>query len=82
MKASIIRIGNSRGIRLPKPLIDQCGFKDEVEVEVRNHELVLRPVRTSREKWEEAFMSMAAQGDDRLLDTPASAWDEDEWEWK
>ena len=85
MKATIVRIGNSRGIRIPKPIFEQCGFEDEVDMEVHNHELVIRSARQPREDWAEAFQAMAKRGDDRLLDRVAEAgptWDAEEWEWK
>ena len=82
MKASIIRIGNSRGLRLPKPIIEQCGFDNEVEIEVRNNEIIIRPVKRPRHNWEQAFKSMAERGDDMLIESPDTAWDEEEWEWR
>jgi len=85
MKASIIKIGNSRSIRIPKPVFKQCGFKDEVELAVLNKELVIRSPRKPREGWEEAFKAMAENGDDVLplaVAEEMSTWDEAEWEWK
>jgi antitoxin MazE len=84
MKASLVAIGNSRGVRLPKPLIEQCGFGDEIELDVRNGEIVLRPARRVRQGWEAAFQRMARSGDDRLLEpvSSASRWDKEEWQWK
>jgi antitoxin MazE len=85
MKAAIIKIGNSRGIRIPKPLFKQCGFQTEVELEVRDHELVVRPMTQAREGWAEAFQSMNSNGDDHLLmdfTEVDSGWDDAEWEWK
>ena len=85
MKAAIIRIGNSRGIRIPKPVFAQCGFEDEVDMEVHNHELVIRSAHHPREGWGEAFQIMAKRGDDTLLDSVAESdptWDDEEWEWK
>ncbi len=85
MKASIIKIGNSHGIRIPKPIIAQCGFEDEVEFSVRNNELIVKPVKSSRHNWEASFKKMAAEGDDQLLDSESvstAKWDEDEWEWR
>jgi len=82
MKASIIKIGNSRGLRLPKPIIEQCGFQDEVELEVRNNEVIIRAVKQPRSGWAEAFKAMATRGDDNLIELPDSKWDEEEWEWK
>jgi antitoxin MazE len=85
MKASIIKIGNSHGVRIPQPILKQCGLKDVVELEVHNHELVIKAASAPRENWVNAFMAMAAKGDDKLLDSETittSAWDEVEWEWK
>lgn len=83
MRASIIKIGNSQGVRIPKPIIEQCGFNNEVELEVLNHELVIKPLKHPRQNWESAFMAMAANGDDNLMDsTTLTEWDEEEWEWK
>lgn len=84
MKATLVRIGNSRGIRLPKPVIEQCGFEDEVELEVHHHELVIRSSSHPREGWAGAFARMSESGDDELLDRVAetgATWDEEEWEW-
>ena len=82
MRASIIKIGNSQGVRIPKPIIEQCGFNNEVELEVQNHELVIKAMKHPRQNWESAFMTMAANGDDKLLDATTTKWDEEEWEWK
>ncbi len=82
MRASIIRIGNSRGLRLPKTVIEQCGFEDEVEIEVRDNEVIIRPVKRPRQNWEEAFKTMAEKGDDQLIEFPNSHWNNEEWEWK
>jgi antitoxin MazE len=85
MKARIIRIGNSRGIRIPKPLLEQAGLEGEVEITAREGSLVIRPAVRPRAGWAEAFAAMARRGDDALLDEAPpslSAWDEDEWEWQ
>ncbi len=85
MKASIIKIGNSHGIRIPKPIIAQCGFEEEVEFSVQNSALIIKSLKSSRKDWSTAFKKMAAKGDDQLLDSegPISTnWDESEWEWK
>ena len=84
MNATIVKIGNSRGIRIPKPVFEQCGFEDEVEMEVHNHELVIRSAHQPREGWDESFRTMAKRGDDTLLDRVAESgptWDKEEWEW-
>jgi antitoxin MazE len=84
MKTKLIRIGNSRGIRIPKALLDQCDFKETVELETHNGCLTIRSVDAPREDWDEAFRQMAEAGDDVLLDQNiqlSTAWDETEWEW-
>lgn len=82
MKARVVRIGNSRGIRIPKVLLDQLGIGDDVELSVRGDGLTIRPGRRPREGWAEAFRQMAAHGDDRILDLPTpTKWDVKEWEW-
>ena len=84
MKTNIVKIGNSRGIRIPKPIFEQCGFEDKVDIEVHNHELIIRSAHQPREGWAEAFRMMAEYDDDTLLDRVAESgptWDDDEWEW-
>jgi antitoxin MazE len=82
MKASIVKIGNSHGVRIPKPILDQCGFKKEVELEVVNQELVLKAVGRPRKNWEASFKKMAKHQDDHLEESPSTDWENEEWEWK
>ena len=84
MKANLVRIGNSRGVRLPKAAPRQCGFEDEVELEVHSRELVIRPCGRPREGWKEAFARMSECGDDEIVDFVAEGgptWDDEDWEW-
>ena len=83
MKISLIRIGNSRGVRIPKAVVEQCGLTDEVEMTVRANSIVISAAKTVREGRDEAFRRMAAAGDDELLlpDDLASKWDKAEWKW-
>jgi antitoxin MazE len=84
MLTKIVPIGNSRGIRIPKAMLDDCGFGDEAELQAKNGALILRPVNTPRAGWDEAFAGMAAAKDDFLVheDAPTSTqFDEEEWEW-
>ena len=67
MKARIIPIGNSQGIRIPKAIIEQCGFDRSVHMEVIDGSLILTPTKKVREGWEKSFREMAANGDDKLL---------------
>ena len=82
MRANLIRIGNSRGIRIPKPLLEQAGLGGTVELLAEKGQLVIRPSRLPRQGWEEAFRAMAERGDDGvLLGRIANAFDRDEWTW-
>ena len=84
MRASIIKIGNSQGLRIPKPILEQTGIRDDVEIEVLKNQIIIRPLRNVREGWEDAFKKMGQLGDDTLIidDGPIShAWDEEEWQW-
>jgi antitoxin MazE len=84
MKTRIIKIGNSKGIRIPKALLDQSHLGEEVELEVEAGQIIIRPLERTREGWEEAFHRMAQEGEDRLLDPPVPSlteWDETEWQW-
>ena len=83
-KTRIVNIGNSRGIRIPKILLEEAELGDEVELEVEEGRLVVRPVRRPRSDWEKSYEKMAHRGDDRLLDSEAitsTNWDSDEWDW-
>jgi antitoxin MazE len=84
VKMQLVRIGNSRGIRLPKSIIDQVGLGREVELEVQSDRIIIRRSGHPREGWEEAFREMAARGDDNLIDgdlPPLTSFDTEEWEW-
>jgi len=82
MKARIVRIGNSRGVRIPKPVIEQIGLGEDVTMVVREGALVITPFGRARAGWSQAFRSMATRGDDAPIDEPqGSRWDDDEWQW-
>ncbi|WP_017324671.1 AbrB/MazE/SpoVT family DNA-binding domain-containing protein [Synechococcus sp. PCC 7336] len=84
IRSRLISIGNSQGFRVPKPLLEQAGIAGDVEIGVRDGRIVIQSARKAREGWDEAFALMAANGDDRLLDShdgSLSDWDETEWEW-
>jgi antitoxin MazE len=84
MKAKIVRIGNSRGIRLPKTVLHHCGFEDTVELDVQDNRVIIRPAHQPRSEWDKVFSAMAARGDDQLLDADtdlATQWDRAEWRW-
>jgi len=84
MKNRIIRIGNSQGIVIREDYLQQTGLGEEVELNEKDREIIIRSARHPRQGWDEAFREMAKRGDDRLLDERASHqsnWDDAQWEW-
>jgi antitoxin MazE len=85
MKTRIVAIGNSQGVRIPKPLLEQTGLSGEVEISAQAGTLVISPAKRPRAGWAVAFREMANKGDDALLDDAApslSDWDKDAWVWR
>jgi antitoxin MazE len=82
MRARIVKIGNSRGIRLPKPLLEQAGLDDEVELTAEAGQIVIAAPRVARSGWADAARRLAAAGEDRLDTNQATVFDESEWEWR
>jgi antitoxin MazE len=82
MRARVIKIGNSQGLRIPKPILEQTGIIDDVEIEVEKNQIIIRPVKHDREGWEKAFKLMGEKGDDNpLIDEISHSCDEEEWQW-
>jgi len=82
MKISVVQIGNSRGVRIPKAVLEQCNIKDEVDLEVEHGKLILKPtVDKPRQGWEQQFAAMSENEDDRLLIDDALELDVDDWQW-
>jgi antitoxin MazE len=83
MKVQLVRIGNSRGIRIPKPILEQCGFEDAVELRIENDRLVIAQAHVPREGWDEAFRAAGPSTHDELpLETlPSNQFDREDWRW-
>lgn len=83
MRARVIKIGNSQGLRIPKPILEQTGIVDEVEIEVEKNQIIIRPVKNVREGWDAAFKIMGEKGDDELIidENISHSWDEEQWQW-
>lgn len=84
MRAKIVKIGNSQGIRIPKPLLEQTGIHSDVQLDVDDDKIIIRPVSNPREGWDKEFQKMSEQGDDRLVfgkEFLENEWDEEEWQW-
>jgi len=83
MKTELVRIGNSRGIRIPKPLIEQCRLTETVELRVENECLVISSQRQPRAGWSEAFKAAGSSKDDELTleSIKPIEFDCKEWRW-
>ena len=81
-KARIVRLGNSRGVRIPKPLLEQSGLEDAVEITATPGKILIQKPAHPREGWDAEFAAMAETRDDALLDGSTSTeWDDTEWTW-
>ncbi len=83
MKAKIVSIGNSKGIRIPKTILKQCNIKDNVDIEVENKRIILRPItHKPRKGWDKAFKIMHERKDDVLFFDEKIDRDIEDWESK
>jgi len=67
METSIIKIGNSKGLRLSKTILEKYNIKDKVELILEKGRIILKPISSSRQGWESAFKKMSQNQDDELL---------------
>ena len=84
MRARVVKIGNSQGIRIPKPILEQTGIMEDVELRVEKNQIIIRPISKPRAGWESAFKKMVEKGDDELIhetENISHSWDEEEWQW-
>jgi len=81
MRVGIISIGNSKGIRIPKAILEQCSFSKEAELEVQGNALVIKPAKKTREGWDEAFQLMHERKEDALVIKDALDIEMENWEW-
>ena len=82
IRSKVINIGNSRGIRIPRPLLEQAGLTDEVEIRARKGAIVIERVGRPRAGWAEAARQLRERSNDRLLDEPVGTrFDDEEWQW-
>ena len=77
MKLNIITIGNSKGVRIPSAVLKQCNIVKELDLEVKDNKIILKPVKNKpRDGWGNAFKLMRRRNDDALV------LDGENWEWK
>ena len=83
IKTRLVKIGNSQGLRIPKLVLDQLNLSSDIELEVQDDHLIVRPIPHPRADWPEQFRQMAERGDDQLLDPDVALteWEATEWQW-
>jgi antitoxin MazE len=81
MKAQIIRIGNSQGVRIPKTLLEDGKLSGEVELELHEDGILIRSLQKPRAHWDAAFKAVADVDDDQILSEPESEFEKKEWQW-
>lgn len=81
--SKIIRIGNSRGVRIPKPLLEQAGLEGQVRLRVVDAGILIERKGAVRQGWSEAAELMQERGETGLLDEPTSTeFEETDWQWE
>ncbi|MCF6336012.1 MAG: AbrB/MazE/SpoVT family DNA-binding domain-containing protein [Spirochaetales bacterium] len=82
MLISVVPIGNSRGIRIPKSILQQLDIEEKVELEIHNKEIVIRPFKSKpRDGWSKEFMKMHREGEDSSLIENLDDQNDFQWEW-
>ena len=82
MKTRLVRIGNSRGVRIPKPLIEQARLGEEVELRVVESGLMVESAQKPRANWADAARQLHERGEYGLDESCPTRFDETEWEWR
>jgi len=81
MEVSIVQIGNSKGIRFSKTILEKYNFKDKVDLILEKGQIIIKPLSKPRKGWEKAFKEMSENKDDSLLFNDVFE-DDDLNEWK
>lgn len=80
MEAPIIKIGNSKGLRLSKTILEKYNIKDKVELIFEEGQIILRPIASPRKNWEAEFKKMSENQDDKpLMDDVFEDENPEEW---
>jgi antitoxin MazE len=80
MKSSLIKIGNSKGVRINSNIIKECELGSEVEIKVVDKKIIIEAVKEPRADWNKSFQDMHKNSEDVILISNGNAFDKD-WEW-
>jgi antitoxin MazE len=67
METSIIKIGNSKGLRLSKSILEKYNINERVEIILEKGRIIIKPIESPRKNWETAFKKMRSENDDQVL---------------
>ncbi|MDD3032026.1 MAG: AbrB/MazE/SpoVT family DNA-binding domain-containing protein [Candidatus Caldatribacteriota bacterium] len=82
MKATIIPIGNSKGIRIPKAILEQCNISEKVSLEIKGNSIIIKPIKnTPRKDWDKYFKMMQDKKEDKLILNDQIDLEMEDWEW-
>jgi len=81
MKTKLIAIGNSKGVRIPRAFIKQCGLTGEIDINIRDRTIIISSPQGPRAGWKQAFEQMSRHGDDSLIDPVTTEWEDEDWQW-
>lgn len=81
MKAQIIQIGNSQGIRIPKMMLEETGISGEVDLQITPEGILIKNIKKPRGDWDAIFKKMGDADDDLSIDAGGIDFDRKEWQW-
>ncbi len=81
MLSKVIKVGNSKGIRIPSVFLKKCNIEDQVDIEVKGNTIIIKPFQNPRVGWDEAMKIMHNNGDDNLIMDSNIDAEMDDWEW-
>jgi antitoxin MazE len=82
MKSKIVKVGNSKGVIIPASFIKECHLEEEVEMEIRDDGILIRPIQHPRAGWEEAFKELSEEKNQMVMeDFPPTDFESSEWQW-
>ncbi len=80
MKSNLIKIGNSKGVRITSSIIKECDFGNEVEIKVVGKKVIIEAIKEPRSNWQNSFEKMHENKEDILISENSNDFDKD-WEW-
>jgi antitoxin MazE len=81
MKAQIIKIGNSHGIRIPKAVLEETRMSGDVEIEVTADGILIRNINKPRSNWDAMFKALSDRDDDLALNRTSTGFEKKDWQW-